>query len=378
MDIVLEPPDVNRSVLAFTVAGPKRISYGLGALKGVGAAAVDAIVTEREARGPFTSLIDLCRRVDLTKINRRVLEALARSGALDALGANRATLMQGIPSALQAAERAVHAQAAGQAALFGGDERGDTLDHVLTPVREWSKRERLDGERESLGLYLTGHPFDDFAEHCKHFTNGAIAKVLGSLPSSALPYHVRKEAILAGVVVDVRRRGNRVSIVLDDDTERVEVTMFEEVFAQAKHVIAKHAVLIAEGQLRYDDFINGWRLTAKRVRSADEAIEEYARRLTIRWPSAGAGPELVRELQRVLKPFTRGRCEVSIEYRAQRRRGVADARRGMVRAAQARAARSADAAARRRLLSHPLSEALRLTSASRARGIVRDAASTSL
>jgi len=315
MDIVLEPPDVNRSVLAFTVAGPKRISYGLGALKGVGAAAVDAIVTEREARGPFTSLIDLCRRVDLTKINRRVLEALARSGALDALGANRATLMQGIPSALQAAERAVHAQAAGQAALFGGDARSDTLDHVLTPVREWSKRERLDGERESLGLYLTGHPFDDFAEHCKHFTNGAIAKVLGSLPSSALPYHVRKEAILAGVVVDVRRRGPRVSIVLDDDTERVEVTMFEEVFAQAKHVIAKHAVLIAEGQLRYDDFINGWRLTAKRVRSADEAIEEYARRLTIRWPSAGAGPELVRELQRVLKPFTRGRCEVSIEYR---------------------------------------------------------------
>ena len=197
-----------------------------------------------------------------------------------------------------------------------------------------------------------------------------------SLPSSALPYHVRKEAILAGVVVDVRRRGNRVSIVLDDDTERIEVTMFEEVFAQAKHVIAKHAVLIAEGQLRYDDFINGWRLTAKRVRSADEAIEEYARRLTIRWPSAGPGPELVRELQRVLKPFTRGRCEVSIEYRRERRRGVADARRGMVRAAQARAARSADAAPRRRLAT---SSTTRSTSSERATrsgalGVVRDAA----
>jgi DNA polymerase-3 subunit alpha len=316
LGIVLEPPDVNRSVFAFTVAGPKRISYGLGALKGVGPGAVDAIVAEREARGPFTGLVDLCRRVDLTKINRRVLEALVRSGALDALGANRATLMNGVPNALQAAERSVHAQAAGQAALFGGDERDDTLEHVLTPVREWSKRERLDGERESLGLYLTGHPFDDFAEHCKHFTNGAIAKVLQGLPSAALPYHVRKEAILAGVVVDVRRRGNRVSIVLDDDTERIEVTMFDEVFAQSKHVIAKHAVLIAEGQLRYDDFINGWRLTAKRVRSADEAIEEYARRLTIRWPGDATGPEFVGELQRVLKPFTRGRCEVSIEYRA--------------------------------------------------------------
>jgi DNA polymerase-3 subunit alpha len=315
MGLALQPPDINASVFAFTVAGPRRISYGLGALKGVGAGAVEAIVAERTAGGPYTSLVDLCRRVDLTKINRRVLEALARSGALDSLGANRATLMQGVPSALQAAERSVHAAAAGQAALFGGTERDDSLEFVLTPVREWTKRERLEGERESLGLYLTGHPFDDFAKHCEHFTNGAIAKVLSSLPSTALPYQVRKEAILAGVVVDVRRRGNRVSVVLDDDTERIEITMFDEVFAQARHVIVKHAVLIAEGQLRYDDFINGWRLTAKRVRSADEAIEEYARRLTIRWPREASGVDFVRELQRILKPFARGRCEVCIEYR---------------------------------------------------------------
>jgi DNA polymerase-3 subunit alpha len=317
MGIALEPPDINRSVLAFTVAGPKRISYGLGALKGLGAAAVEALVTERAARGPYQSLVDLTRRVDLQKINRRVLEALVRSGALDALGANRATLMAGVPSALQAAERSSHAQAAGQTALFGGDEHAGSMDLVLTPVREWTKRERLEGERESLGLYLTGHPFEDFAEHCKHFTNGAIAKVLAALPSTALPYQVRKDAILAGVVVDVRRRGNRVSIILDDDTERIEATLFDDVFAQAKHVIAKHAVLLAEGQLRWDDFIGAWRLTAKRVRSVDEAIEEYARRLTIRWPSdATLSADFVRQLQRVLKPFTRGKCEVSIEYRA--------------------------------------------------------------
>jgi DNA polymerase-3 subunit alpha len=314
MGIALEPPDINRSVLPFTVAGPRRISYGLGALKGVGPGAVEAIVGERSARGPFTSLVDLCRRVDLTKINRRVLEALVKSGALDSLGANRATLMQGVPNALQAAERSVHAQAAGQTALFGGDDHDDVLEHVLTPVRDFSKRERADGERESLGLYLTAHPFDDYAKHCQRFTNGSIAKVLQELPSSAQPYQVRKDAILAGVVADVARRGNRVSIQLDDDTDRIEVTMFDEVFAQAKQVIAKHAVVIVEGQLRYDDFVNGWRLMAKRVRSADDVIEEYARRLTIRWPNE-ASPDMVRELQRVLKPFTRGRAEVSIEFR---------------------------------------------------------------
>src|SRR6185503_19977674 len=113
---------------------------------------------------------------------------------------------------------------------------------------------------------------------------------------------------------DVARRGNRVSIELDDDTDRIEVTMFDEVFAQAKQVIAKHAVVLVEGQLRYDDFVNGWWLTAKRVRSADDVIEEYARSLTIRWPSE-ASADMVRELQRISKPFTRGRCEVSVELR---------------------------------------------------------------
>jgi DNA polymerase III subunit alpha len=312
--ITLEPPDINRSVFAFTVAGKGRVSYGLGALKGVGQSVVEAIVAERAAQGPFSSLLDLCRRVDLQKLNRRVLEALVRSGALDSLGANRATLMKAVPDALQLAERSVHAQAAGQGALFGGEEGEDDLEQVLVPVREWTKRERLEAERESLGLYLTGHPFEEFAKHCEKFTNGAIAKVVGGLPSEVDQFRFRKDVILAGVVMDIRRRGNRVSIVLDDDTERIEVTLFDEIYAQCKHVIAKHAVLIAEGQLRYDDFLNGWRVTARRVRSADEAIEEYARLLTIPWPKE-AGGNFVQELKQVLKPFVGGKCDVCVQYR---------------------------------------------------------------
>ncbi len=365
--ITLEPPDVNRSVFAFTVGGPKRISYGLGALKGMGQGAVEAIVSERTARGPFTSLLDLCRRIDLQKINRRVLEALVRSGALDSLGLNRATLMAAIPDALQLAERSAHASAAGQTALFGGDEQSDALEHKIVPLREWTKRERLEAERESLGLYLTGHPFQDFAEHCKKFARESIAKVIASMPHDGAPFHVRKDVILAGVVMDVRKRGPRVSIVLDDDTERIEVTMFEDVYAQCKHLIVKHAVLIAEGQLRYDDFINGWRQTARRVRSADEAIQEYARRITIRWPARGNGASFLRDLQRTLQPFRGGKCEVCIQYASAS--GEADLTLGesVVRAPHARAARSAHAPPRRRPLPDPLSAPFRLTPTPRAR-----------
>jgi DNA polymerase-3 subunit alpha len=314
MGITLEPPNINRSVFAFTASGPRRISYGLGALKGVGQSVVDAIVAEREARGPFANLIDLCRRVDLQKLNRRVLEALVRSGGCDALGANRATLMAAIPDVLQLAERSAHARAAGQGGLFGGDEASNGLEHVFTPVREWTKRECLEGERESLGLYLTGHPFEDFAKHWEKLNGAPIARILSGLPNEPAQYHQRKEVRVAGVVMDVRRRGNRVMIVLDDDTDRVEVTLFDEVYAQSKHLVTKHAVLIAEGQVRYDDFVNGWRITARSLKSVDEAIEEHAKRLTIQWCNEDYGVDFVRDLQKVLKPFTRGKCEVCLQY----------------------------------------------------------------
>jgi DNA polymerase-3 subunit alpha len=313
--ITLEPPDINTSAFAFTVPGERRIRYGLGALKGVGQSAVEAIVSERSARGPFKSLLDLCRRVDLQKINRRVVEALVRSGALDALGPNRATLNDAIADVLQLAERSVHASAAGQGALFGGDDSHGALVHELVPRREWTKRERLQAEFESLGLHLTGHAFDAFADHRKELKLSTIAEVVGGMPSAgANPFAMRKDVTLAGAVMDIRRRPNRTSLVLDDDTERIEVTLFDEVYAQFKHVIAKHAVLIVEGQLRYDDFLNGWRVTAKRIRSSDEVIEEQARRLTIPW-SGNVGP-FVRDLQRTLKPFTRGNCEVCVDYRS--------------------------------------------------------------
>ncbi|HEU4620029.1 MAG TPA: DNA polymerase III subunit alpha [Gammaproteobacteria bacterium] len=316
LGLALDPPNVNRSAHAFTVAGPKRISYGLGAVKGVGQAAVDAIVAEREAGGPFTSLLDLCRRVDSQKLNRRVLEALARAGALDGLGTNRATLMKAVPDALRLAEHSAHALAGGQGALFGGDDEGEGLEHEFEVVREWTKRERLEAERESLGLYLTGHPFEEVAAHCKHFTNGPIAGVVGSLPADgANSYAARREVTLAGVVMDVRRRGNRVSIVLDDDTERIEASLFDEVYASCKHLVAKHAVLVVRGQLRFDDYLGAWRIGAQRVSSVDDEIEEHARRITIVWSGLESRPDFVPALKDLLKPFTRGKCEVCLKYR---------------------------------------------------------------
>ncbi|MGD2168313.1 MAG: DNA polymerase III subunit alpha, partial [Gammaproteobacteria bacterium] len=320
LGIDLIPPHVNESDYVFTVADDRRVKYGLGAVKGVGRGVVDSIVEERSANGPFTGLLDLCRRLGSAKVNRRVLEALVRCGALDGLGLNRASAMHAIGDAMRLADKSQAAAEAGQAGLFGSMEQTDDgLVHSFEELREWNDREKLEAERESLGLYLTGHPFTDYAEHCSHFTSGSIAGVLGTMPNGndggeSGHFRYRRDACLAGVVMDVRRRGTRVSLVLDDGSDRIEVTLFEEVFQRARNIVSKHAVLVVNGKLRFDEFLNGWRMTAQRVQTVDSAIERHARRLTLFVPATALGDGFVESLKQTLQPFRSGGCEVCVQY----------------------------------------------------------------
>ncbi|MEE3197577.1 MAG: DNA polymerase III subunit alpha [Pseudomonadota bacterium] len=314
LGITITPPDINLSRFEFTVGGKRQINYGLGAIKGVGRGVAEAIVEERDKSGDFNDLLDLCHRISQQKLSRRTLEALVRAGALDSLDPNRAASMAVIPKALGLAGQVAHASAAGQATLFGEQEGGLAMESILTTVAEWTDQERLAAERESLGLYLTGHPFDEYRKHCECFTSGSIGKILGSLANNRSS-RGRQRATFAGLVMDLRRRGNRVILLLDDDTGRIEVTLFEEILKQCKHLVAKDAVLVIAGTLRFDKFLDGWQLTAQSLNLADEAIEEYAQRLTIFWDnSGGSNRDFVVDLRQILGPFAKGSCQVCIEY----------------------------------------------------------------
>jgi DNA polymerase III subunit alpha len=319
MGLVVEPPDVNESEHAFNIAGRGRLRYGLGAIKGVGQSAVQAIINERAAGGRFGSLTGFCARIDLQRINRRTLEALIRAGALDSIGPNRATLMHRLPGALGRAEQSARAAAAGQDDLFGmaaapGPAEAELADEG-EQLPEWSSAERLAGERDTLGLFLTGHPVDEVAADLAALTSGRIADLVADRPAEGeRGYGLgRREAMVGGLIVDVRRRGNRVTILLDDRSGRMEVTMFEETFQQCRHIVAKDAIVIAEGQLRFDDFIDDWRLTAKRVRDLGAAMEERARRVLLRCNRPGTAG-FVTELQHALEPFRGGHCAVTMVY----------------------------------------------------------------
>ncbi len=323
MGLVVEPPDVNESDHAFNVAGKGRLRYGLGAIKGVGQSAVQAIINEREARGRFGSLAGFCSRIDLQRVNRRTLEALVRAGALDSIGPNRATLAHRLPGAIARAEQQARAAAAGQEDLFGMVVAPGPVSHQEPAdegeaLPEWSSAERLAGERDTLGLFLTGHPVDEVANDLKALTTGRIAELAADRPPegerSFMPG--RRDAVVGGLIVDMRRRGNRITLVLDDRSGRLEVTLFEETYQQCRHVVAKDAIVVAEGSLRFDDFIDDWRLTAKRVVHLDSAMEERARRVVLRCDSRGMAT-FVAQLQHALEPFRGGRCPVLVVYSGQ-------------------------------------------------------------
>jgi DNA polymerase-3 subunit alpha len=320
--IEVKAPDVNLSGYEFAVGGDRTIRYGLGAVRGVGQGAVEAIINEREARGPFTSLEDLCRRLDLTKVNRRVLEALLRSGSLDSLGANRATLMHNLPSAMQLGDQNSKAQDAGQNDLFGlsGGSGAATPAPVVRTVElpEWSESIRLTGERETLGLYLTGHPIGPFESGLARLVSHRIGDLISDRPIGGGEGGPRfgggKPVTVAGLIDEVKKRGPRFILTLDDRTGRIEVNLFEDVFQKYRDLIVKDALVLVDGKLRFDEFSDSWRLTAMRLTELDKVREQQARRVVLKWPQNGNSKALIGRLAEVLGPWRPGPCPITVEY----------------------------------------------------------------
>ena len=320
----LLPPDVNRSAYQFSVADDESILYGLGAIKGVGRNAVDAVIAERNQNGAFGNITEFCRRVDLEKVNRRALEAMIKSGAMDSFGSTRRSLMQELPEALKSADQEARAQAAGQNDMFGvvatppsGSPEAQT--QTSTPLVEWTDREFLANEKEALGLYLTGHPFDAVRQDAMFLVDGKLAEISSEPPpqtsSGERNYaQQRREVTVAGLIMDIRKRGNRVTVVLDDDSGRLEASLFTEAFQEFRHLLSKDEIVVVSGTLRYDDFVGGWQVNAKNVVNIDRVIEMSARSMILSLAPNGQGQRLLNSLHDVLLPYREGNCDVAVQY----------------------------------------------------------------
>ena len=318
MGLTLLCPDINTSFASFTVAAETKIAYGLGALKGLGQQAADSIVAEREANGPYQSLHEFCLRADSHKVNKRAVESLIKAGAFDVLGANRPSLLADMSTAMTAAEQHARAQEAGQNDMFGTREAPPPPPARASSLPKWSPKTLFLKEHEALGLFLSGHPFDQYRDDCPYICSGPITSVVGGLKKPTKgedAWRTAKDVSLAGLLTDIRKRGNRITMFLDDGLSRIELTMFSEAFQEYRHLIEEHALRVVSGKIRYDDFIGGWRLAVKDIKDIDRVIEQRASHLTIHWLTAEASGMDSAALREILAPFRPGRCDVELYYR---------------------------------------------------------------
>ncbi|BBL74229.1 hypothetical protein MishRS11D_13270 [Methylomagnum ishizawai] len=334
MRLTLLPPDINRSEFRFTVLPGGAIQYGLGAIKGVGENAIGDILEERRRHGPYQDLYDFCQRIDLRKANRRVLEALIRGGALDSFDPNRARHLAELPDALKAAEQHGAMADSGQDDLFGllGGGVAEAAAKPARPVVQvepWGEAERLEHEKNTLGLYLTGHPIGPYEADIVQFVTdrlGPLAEKHDRSPGTPSWQRQENKVVVAGLVVELRTKQNKSGkrmgfATLDDRTGRLEVAVFSEAFEKYRNYLEKDSLLVAVGNLGFDDFAGQLRLSAERLLTIEEARAEFAKRLTIAWP----GPEAalaVDELRELLAPHRGGACPVLVEYRSRSAQGV--------------------------------------------------------
>ncbi len=320
LKIKLQAPDINTSAYHFSVPDDKTILYGLGAIKGVGRGAVESLIAERDANGSYKGLSELCRRIDHDKVNRRALEAMVKSGALDGFADSRRSMMHQMPEALRSADQEAKAAAAGQNDMFGVAATAVEVDENKPPqLAEWQERQLLNAEKEALGLYLTGHPFDAVRRDARNFTDGTLGSITAeSAPQSSKGQRnyaqAKQEATVAGLIVDVRKRGNRVSVVLDDDTGRMEVSLFSEAFQEFRHLLVKDEIVVVTGAKRFDDFVGSWTVNVKNVLHIDRVIESRTTSMVLRLASNAEGDSLLVKLHDLLLPYREGNCDVSVRY----------------------------------------------------------------
>ncbi len=327
--LAVKPPDINASIYQFSVPNPKTVLYGLGAIKGVGEAALEGIIQQRESDGVFSDLYDFCKRSDARKVNRRVLEALIKAGAMDALGANRASQMASLNNVLQLAEKAQQDALAGQDDMFGEVAVIESQESVhMVEMDDWDDELRLSNEKETLGLYLTGHPIDRYEAEIRQFTDSTLANVADLVPQESGGQQYRRKNTrayrLAGLIVGMRarktQRGSKiVTATLDDRTGRIEMVIYEEVSQKYGHLLNRDKLVIVEGAVSYDDFSAGYRITANAVYDITQAREQFSRCLEIRFDkrrSNGSWSDeaMTARLSEVLQTSREGRCPVCVEY----------------------------------------------------------------
>ena len=311
MELEILPPDLNKGRYKFTVDAEGRIVYGIGAIKGVGEGPIEAIIEARETHGAFTDLFDFCAKVDLKRVNKRVLEKLVLSGAMDNLGPHRAALMATLPEAIAAADQHAKAESFGQSDMFGLlTTEPEQVEQAFADVPKWPEKVWLEGEKETLGLYLTGHPINQYADEIRNYIDGRLV----DLRPTGKDQMSTAVGLVLGVRVMTNKKGRRWAIVtLDDKSARMDVRFFPDMYEQFESILESDRILLIKGQVSFDDFSGGNTITARDAMDIVQAREKNARALALQVDTQWCKPDKLASLQSILQSYSGGSCPVQLD-----------------------------------------------------------------
>ena len=313
MGLTIVPPDVNTGEFNFIVNGKGEIVYGLGAIKGLGEGPVESILKAR-ADGPFNELLDLCLRINVQSVNKRTMEALIRSGALDGLvhgdiDYSRAMLTATLAEVMQAAEQRSRNSASGVDDLFGGIAPSERVNGSLKSshvrLHSWAEQQRLIAEKQTLGLYLSGHPIREYLPELKRITTGRLANLRPE----------RGSQLVAGLLHDFRtmrsKKGERIAfLILDDSSGRFEISLFAKEYEKYRDLIQKDAILLIECTVSVDDYSGGIKGRAKQLMTLAEVRRRFANRLALNLNAAALEENFCEHLANILKPYRRVKTNI--------------------------------------------------------------------
>jgi len=312
MKLTVLPPDINAGLYRFNVDDAGAVVYGIGAIKGVGEGPIDNIIEARELGGYFKDLFDFCARIDIKKVNKRVIEKLIQAGALDRLGPHRAAMMASVDAAVKAAGQHHQAEAFGQTDMFGVlTHAPEEVEQAYAQVPEWPEKIWLEGERETLGLYLTGHPINAYVKELARYTSCRL--------KDATPTRRDQSVTLSGLVIAARvmttKRGSRIGLMtLDDKSGRIEVMLFSDALDRYAELLEKDKILVISGQVSFDDFNGGLKMSAREVMDIGEAREKYARGLSVSIMASQIDDRFFERFSAILEPHKAGTIPVNVYY----------------------------------------------------------------
>lgn len=314
-DIEVLPPDINTSSKVFSV-DEGRIRFGLVAVKNVGGGAIDAIIQERE-NAPLTSIFNFCERVDLRKVNRRVIEALIKCGAFDTTGASRAQMLAALDEAMDYGQKVQRERCDPQMGLFGGDSCPEPMNAPeLPPVEEWDPRQLLAFEKEALGFYFSGHPLNRFRDIIDKFANANAVTIKEA--EDGAPVRI------GGLISTFRnlrtKKGDPMAFATVEDPQgTVEVVVFPETYAASLHLLEEDRPVLVQGQIQKEE--NGVKIIAEQLVPMEKAEEVWTASVRLTLDMSRIDVDRLKALRDLLRRHPGGArhiCTSSIRARRKR------------------------------------------------------------